>query len=267
MQRSRPLAAATLSLIPGPVLARLTVLLTRAMRRRHPRLVANFARLDPAVVHVFPSDLPHRFAIEFGGGKMDVRVLPDSAARDSNARAARDSNARAARDDDARAARDSNARAARDSNARAARGDGPQPPDAEIRGNLMALIDLLEGRIDGDAMFFSREIEITGSTAVIVAVRNTLDREEILITDEIAAMFGPLERPARRIAQRIDAAIGRARARIETIHGRLHEAEGPSRDLGAEFDALRAEVKTLKTRLAKLDVRQMRTDSAATGAS
>jgi predicted lipid carrier protein YhbT len=227
MQRSRPLAAATLSLIPGPVLARLTVLLTRAMRRRHPRLVANFARLDPAVVHVFPSDLPHRFAIEFGGGKMDVRVLLDSAAR----------------------------------------GDSPKPPDAEIRGNLMALIDLLEGRIDGDAMFFSREIEITGSTAVIVAVRNTLDREEILITDEIAAMFGPLERPARRIAQRIDAAIGRARARIETIHGRLHEAEGPSRDLGAEFDALRAEVKTLKTRLAKLDVRQMRTDSAATGAS
>jgi predicted lipid carrier protein YhbT len=221
MQRSRPLAAATLSLIPSPVLARLTVLLNKAMRRRHPRLVANFARLDPAVVHVFPSDLPHRFAIEFGGGKMDVRVLRD---------------------------------------------DGPKPPDAEIRGNLMALIDLLEGRIDGDAMFFSREIEITGSTAVIVAVRNTLDREEILITDEIAAIFGPLERPARRIALRVDTAITRARARIATIHARLHEAEGPARDLGAETDALRAEVKALKIRLAKLDVRQMRTDSAATGA-
>ncbi len=89
----------------------------------------------------------------------------------------------------------------------------------------MALIDLLEGRIDGDAMFFSREIEITGSTAVIVAVRNTLDREEIVITDEIAAMFGPLERPARRIALRVDTAIGRARARIATIHARLHEAD------------------------------------------
>ena len=221
MQRSRPLAAATLSLIPGQVLARLTILLNRAMRRRHPRLVANFARLDPAVVHVFPADMPHRFAIAFGGGKMDVSVLLDAA---------------------------------------------PKPPDAEIRGNLMALIDLLEGRIDGDAMFFSREIEITGSTAVIVALRNTLDREEILITDEIAAMFGPFERPARRIAHRIDSAIGRARARIATIHGRLHEADGPSRDVGAECDALRAEVKSLKTRLAKLDVRQLRTDSAATGA-
>nr|WP_294512367.1 SCP2 sterol-binding domain-containing protein [uncultured Rhodopila sp.] len=222
MQRSRPLAAATLSLIPSPVLARLTVLLNRAMRRRHPRLVANFARLDPAVVHVFPSDLPHRFAIEFGGGKMDVRVL-----RETGAGAA---------------------------------------PDAEIRGNLMALIDLLEGRIDGDAMFFSREIEITGSTAVIVAVRNTLDREEILISDEIAAIFGPLERPARRIALRVDTAISRARARIAAIHARLHEADAPARDLSAETDALRAEVKALKTRLAKLDVRQTRADSAATGA-
>jgi predicted lipid carrier protein YhbT len=229
MQRSRPLAAATLSLIPSPVLARLTVLLNRTMRRRHPRLVANFARLDPGVVHVFPSDLPHRFAIAFGGGKMDVRVLLDA-------------------------------------DVRAKPGDGPKPPDAEIRGNLMALIDLLEGRIDGDAMFFSREIEITGSTAVIVAVRNTLDREEIVITDEIAALFGPFERPARRIALRVDTAIGRARARISTIHARLHEADGSARDLGAECDALRADVKALKTRVAKFDVRQLRTDSAATGA-
>ena len=170
MQRSRPLAAATLSLIPSPVLARLTILLNRAMRRRHPKLVANFARLDPAVVHVFPNDLPHRFAIEFGGGKMDVRVLRD---------------------------------------------DAPKPPDAEIRGNLMALIDLLEGRIDGDAMFFSREIEITGSTAVIVAVRNTLDREEIVITDEIAAMFGPLERPARRTKQQRTPKIARSKSTLE----------------------------------------------------
>jgi predicted lipid carrier protein YhbT len=221
MQRSRPLAAAALSLIPGPVLARLTAALSRALRRRHPRLASNFARLDPAVVHVFPTDLPHRFAIEFGGGKMDVRVLPGAETR---------------------------------------------PPDAEIRGSLMALIDLLEGRIDGDAMFFSREIEITGSTAVIVAVRNTLDREEIVITDDIAALFGPLERPAMRVARRVDSALVGARARIAAIHARLHEADGPARDLGAECDALRAEVKALKTRVAKFDVRQMRTDGAATGA-
>jgi uncharacterized protein YceH (UPF0502 family) len=101
---------------------------------------------------------------------------------------------------------------------------------------------------------------------VIVAVRNTLDREEIVIRDEIASLFGPLERPARRIARRVDFAVGRARARVAAMHGRLHEGDAHERDLAAEFEALRAEVKALKTRLAKLDVRQLRSDVAATGA-
>jgi O2-independent ubiquinone biosynthesis accessory factor UbiT len=220
MHDSHPLASATLSMIPSPVLARMVMLLTRAMRRRHPRLVENFSRLDRAVMHIELTDLPHRFAVEFGDGRMDVRVLLT---------------------DDA-------------------------PADATIRGSLTALIALLEGRIDSDALFFTREIEITGSTAVTVAVRNTLDREEIILRDEIASAFGPLERPARRIARRLDSIINGARTRIATVHARLHEADAPPRDFGAECDALRAEVKALKTRLAKFDVRQMRTDTAATGA-
>ena len=220
MNQSGPYAAA-LSAIPGPVLARLVALLTRTMRRRHPRLVDNFHRLDPAVLHVAPTDLPHRFALIFGGGRMDLRV---------------------------------------------SRSVTPPPADATIRGSLRALIDLLEGRIDGDSLFFSRDIQITGSTAVIVAVRNTLDREEIALRDEIASLFGPLERPARLAARRIDAVVGRTHARIVAVHARLHAADAPPRDLAADCDALRAEVNALKTRLAKLDARKMRTDTAATGA-
>jgi predicted lipid carrier protein YhbT len=222
MHDSHPLASAALSMVPSPVLARMVGLLTRIMRRRHPHLVENFSRLDHAIIHIEPTDLPHRFEIEFGAGQMDVRVLTD---------------------------------------------DDPPPPDARIRGSLAALIALLEGKIDSDAMFFTRDIEITGSTAVSVAVRNTLDREEIVMRDEIAALFGPFERPARRIGRRLDRVIGLAHAQVATLHAKLHEADGPSRDLGAECDALRAEVKALKTRLAKMDVRQMRTaDTAATGA-
>jgi predicted lipid carrier protein YhbT len=222
MHDSHPLASAALSMVPSPVLARMVGLLTRIMRRRHPHLVENFSRLDHAIIHIEPTDLPHRFEIEFGAGQMDVRVLTD---------------------------------------------DDPPPPDARIRGSLAALIALLEGKIDSDAMFFTRDIEITGSTAVSVAVRNTLDREEIVMRDEIAALFGPFERPARRIGRRLDRVIGLVGTQIATLHAKLHEANGPSRDLGAECDALRAEVKALKTRLAKMDVRQMRTtDTAATGA-
>jgi O2-independent ubiquinone biosynthesis accessory factor UbiT len=122
-------------------------------------------------------------------------------------------------------------------------------------------------KIDSDALFFTRDIEITGSTAVTVAVRNTLDREEIVMRDEIAALFGPFERPARRIGRHLDRIVGLARTQVATLHAKLHEADAPPRDLAAECDALQAEVKALKTRLAKLDVRQMRTaDTAATGA-
>ena len=53
------------------------------------------------------------------------------------------------------------------------------PRDAYIKGNLDILLNLLEGRIDGDALFFTRGLVITGDTAAIVGLRNTLDREEI----------------------------------------------------------------------------------------
>lgn len=222
MHESRPAAplGAALSFVPFPVLARLTIRLRRTMRRRHPNLLEAFNRLDPAVVHVMPTDTRHRFAITFGGGRdIDIRALREA--------------------DDTQA-------------------------DATVRGSLTALIDLLEGRIDGDAVFFSRDIQVGGSSAVVVAVRNTLDREEIVLRDELAALFGPLERPARRLGRRAEAIAAGIHAQIATMHARLHAAEASGRHLGSEIDALRAEVAELRTRLAKLDVRQQR-HAAAVG--
>jgi O2-independent ubiquinone biosynthesis accessory factor UbiT len=82
--------------------------------------------------------------------------------------------------------------------------------DAEIKGDLEALLNMLEGRLDGDQLFFSREIEITGKTDVVVALRNTLDREEINLLDDITSPLGPFKQPAQlmvlmadKIAQRV----------------------------------------------------------------
>ena len=69
--------------------------------------------------------------------------------------------------------------------------------DACIKGNLDALLNMLEGRIDGDKLFFSREIEISGDTEVVVALRNTLDREEINLLDDVTSLLGPFSRPVR----------------------------------------------------------------------
>ena len=71
--------------------------------------------------------------------------------------------------------------------------------DAEIRAPLADLLDLLEGKCDGDALFFSRDLRISGDTAVVVAIRNAVDDCEIDLADTLAGLFGPLNGPARLV--------------------------------------------------------------------
>jgi O2-independent ubiquinone biosynthesis accessory factor UbiT len=54
---------------------------------------------------------------------------------------------------------------------------------AGISGPLQTLIDLMEGRVDGDALFFSRALRFEGDTEIVVALRNTLDGIDIQIAD------------------------------------------------------------------------------------
>src|SRR5512139_3320769 len=51
------------------------------------------------------------------------------------------------------------------------RGDRPGH-DAAIAGTFFNLLDMLDGSIDGDAIFFSRDLTVTGDTEAIVALRN-----------------------------------------------------------------------------------------------
>ncbi|MFA5040657.1 MAG: SCP2 sterol-binding domain-containing protein [Bdellovibrionales bacterium] len=88
--------------------------------------------------------------------------------------------------------------------------------DACIKGSVAALLNMLEGRIDGDKLFFSRDIEISGKTDVVVALRNTLDREEINMLDDIASLFGPFAYPARQTVLLADAVARHLRQRFES---------------------------------------------------
>ena len=133
---------------------------------------------------------------------------------------------------------------------------------AQIKGSLKILLAMLEGQIDGDKMFFTRELEITGNSAVIVALRNTLDREEINLLNDTSSLFGPFAGPLRT-------AIGFADDFGRTIKGRIEEiAAQRLRDtdesaLKTECDALRTEVQELKSRLAKMEVSQKRKKASA----
>jgi predicted lipid carrier protein YhbT len=62
--------------------------------------------------------------------------------------------------------------------------------DARIAGTFLTLLDMVDGRLDGDALFFTRDLIIEGDTEAVVVLRNALDDLEGSVADDIAAAFG-----------------------------------------------------------------------------
>lgn len=73
--------------------------------------------------------------------------------------------------------------------------------DARIAGPIAVLLAMVHGTLDGDALFFSRDITIEGDTNAVLAMRNAIDAAEIDLPSEIAALFGPLGPVARTTAR------------------------------------------------------------------
>lgn len=65
------------------------------------------------------------------------------------------------------------------------------PCDAHIAGPLAALLGLVHGTWDGDALFFSRDLVIEGDTSAALALRNAIDDAELDLGAEILSMTGP----------------------------------------------------------------------------
>ena len=73
-----------------------------------------------------------------------------------------------------------------------------RPPrhDACIGGTFLDLFGMVDGSLDGDALFFTRDLHISGDTEAVVALRNALDDLDGSVMDEAARAFGPFARPA-----------------------------------------------------------------------
>lgn len=88
---------------------------------------------------------------------------------------------------------------------------------AIVRGPLLGLIDLLQGRDDGDSLFFSRRLIIEGDTGAVLALRAALDGAEVDLAREALASLGPLGLLARRAMPRMEALFARAREDMDTL--------------------------------------------------
>ena len=126
-----------------------------------------------------------------------------------------------------------------------------QTASARISGTLAVLIQLLEGRIDSDTLFFSRDVSVRGDTAVAVGFRNTLDGEPISLLGDALQVAGPLAAPARRALLGVDRRVVALRHALAQHHDTLHRAAHEGRDLAAEHDALAAELTVLRDKLAR----------------
>ncbi len=71
--------------------------------------------------------------------------------------------------------------------------------DARIAGPLAALLGMIHGSLDGDALFFSRDLVIEGDTEAVLALRNALDDAEVDLLSHGAALLGPAGAPLQRL--------------------------------------------------------------------
>lgn len=69
-------------------------------------------------------------------------------------------------------------------------GPARQPWDARIAGSLAALLGMVHGTLDGDALFFSRDLVVEGDTEAVLALRNALDDAEVDLLAEAAVTLG-----------------------------------------------------------------------------
>jgi predicted lipid carrier protein YhbT len=73
-----------------------------------------------------------------------------------------------------------------------------RPTAARISGPIATLLNLLEGRQDGDSLFFSRVLTVEGDVEVVLALRNAIDGEDVNLLSDLTSSFGCAAQAVRR---------------------------------------------------------------------
>jgi len=139
----------------------------------------------------------------------------------------------------------------------------PGPVSASVKGPLVALVAMLQGELDGDALFFSRTIAVTGDSNAVVTLRNLVDRDGLDVLLAATSLFGPFDRPARAAVRVVERQLGAVRNRVAAVHTALHAARHDDRPEAAAIERVQAHIRTLEARLGRLEVRGRQPDLKA----
>jgi predicted lipid carrier protein YhbT len=83
----------------------------------------------------------------------------------------------------------------------------PTRADVLISGPIVTLLALAEGRLDGDAAFFARDLSVDSDMEAALALRNAMDDCRIDLPTDLAPLAGPFRRP-------VELGLQAARARL-----------------------------------------------------
>lgn len=96
-------------------------------------------------------------------------------------------------------------------------GEAPDGAIATLRGPFLLLISLLEGQLDGDAVFFSRALTIEGDTGAIMTLRYAIDGAGVDVVRDLTEAAGPLAPALRRVASLMGIVYRRADRDLQTV--------------------------------------------------
>lgn len=77
----------------------------------------------------------------------------------------------------------------------------PADLDVRVSGPLAGLVGLVSGELDGDALFFSRDLHVEGDIEALLALRNAIDDAQIDLVGEALSGLGPFKILAGRFVQ------------------------------------------------------------------
>lgn len=113
---------------------------------------------------------------------------------------------------------------------------------ASIHGSLLTLMQLLEGKLDGNALFFSRDLVVDGDTEAVVMLRNIIDGAE-----DIIWALGPLAPPVKFASRRAGGVLRRMNRDFDQLKQALLAPAAARQDKqAAELRELRARIDELQ---------------------
>jgi predicted lipid carrier protein YhbT len=120
-------------------------------------------------------------------------------------------------------------------------------PIATIRSSFRKLIELLEGKCDGDALAFSRDLVIEGDTEAVLVLRNAIDASDVNLLEDISGSLGLFAKPLQISAGIMSRIFNRLNNDLEIFRN------ATLRPIQQETTAQEGEVKSLQERVHNLE--------------